>query len=379
MSRRRIAVLTGGGDAPGLNAVIRAVVKSALRRGWEVLGIRDGFEGLFQKGGIHPMQMDDVRGILQMGGTILGTSNRGDPYRFPEKRDGGGFVHVDRSEEVLRKIDTLSIDALVVIGGDGSLAIGHRLSGQGVPVVGIPKTIDNDVWGTDVTFGFNTACQTAMEAIDRLHDTAASHQRVMVIEVMGRDAGWIALKSGASGGGDVILIPEIPYDMDVICRRIADRSLRGARFSLVVVSEGAHPKGGDKIRQLSAAESPTGFERLGGVGQVVADGIRKRLDIETRVTVLGYVQRGGSPTTRDRMLGTRFGAGAVEMIERGELGRMVSLRGEKIVSVPLEDVIGRPKLVDPDGQEVQAVEAIGVCLGREFGRAPSRRPVEAED
>jgi 6-phosphofructokinase 1 len=343
--------------------VIRAVVKSALRRGWEAFGVRDGFEGLLQTGGIQPLQMDDVRGILQTGGTILGTSNRGDPFRFPEKRDGG-YDHVDRSDEVLRRIDTLAVDALVVIGGDGSLGIGHRLHQRGVPVVGIPKTIDNDVSGTDVTFGYNTACQTAMEAIDRLHDTAASHQRVMVIEVMGRDAGWIALKAGASGGGDVILIPEIPYEMDVICRKIADRNLRGARFSLVVVSEGARPADGDKVRQLDAGQSPTGFERLGGIGQVVADGIGRHLDIECRVTVLGHVQRGGSPTTRDRMLGTRFGVGAVEMISKGETGRMVAIHGERIVSVPLEEVIGHPKLVDPEGQEVRAVEAIGVSFGR---------------
>jgi len=365
VSRRRIAVLTGGGDAPGLNAVIRAVVKSAVNRGWEVSGIRDGFEGFFARDGFVPLAADDVRGILQTGGTILGTSNRGDPFAFPKDGDHDGkVVRVDRSAEVLRKLASLSLDALVVIGGDGSLGIAHRLGKLGVPVVGIPKTIDNDVPGTDVTFGFNTACQTAMEAIDRLHTTAASHQRVMVIEVMGRDAGWIALKAGASGGGDVILIPEIPYELDAVCRKLARREARGARFSLVVVSEGARSAGGEKVTQVTAARSPTGFERLGGIGHVVAADIERTHGIECRVTVLGHVQRGGTPTTRDRMLGTRFGVAAVDLVETGTFHHMVALRGERITSVPLEEVVGRSKLVDPDGQEVRALESVGVSFGR---------------
>jgi len=360
---RRIAVLTGGGDAPGLNAVIRAVAKSAFSIGWEVLGVEDGFEGLLREGGVRALGLADVRGILQTGGTILGSSNRGDPFAFPVPR-GPGFERVDRSGEVLAMLERSRIDALVVIGGDGSLGVAHRLAKLGVRVVGIPKTIDNDVAGTDVTFGFDTACQTAMEAIDRLHTTAASHQRVMVIEVMGRDAGWIALRAGTSGGGDVILIPEIPYDPDAVCRKIVDRREGGSRFSLVVAAEGARVRGGGKTVLLSAAESPTGFERLGGIGLDVARSIESRTGIECRVTVLGHVQRGGSPTTRDRVLGTRFGVAAVRGLERGDGGMMIGLRGERIVEVPLGEVVVGSHRVDPAGEEVRAVEATGVSFGR---------------
>jgi 6-phosphofructokinase 1 len=359
--KRRIGVLTGGGDAPGLNAVIRAVAKTAFGKGWEVLGIEDGFEGFFREGGIRPLSRGHVSGILQLGGSILGCSNRGDPFRFPAE-DGSG--RTDRSDEVVAEIDRRGLAGLVVIGGDGSLSIAARLHEKGVPVVGIPKTIDNDVMGTDVTFGFNTACETVMEAIDRLHSTAASHQRVMVIEVMGRDAGWIALEGGASGGGDVILIPEILFDPDLVCEKIRDRNEDGKGFSLIVVSEGAAPKGGEKTVVMKADESATGYERLGGVGDRVARYIEKCEKVECRVTVLGHVQRGGSPSSRDRMLGTRFGVGAVDLIERGVFGRMVAIRGEKIVDAPLADVIGNNKRVDPDGEEVRAVEAIGVSFGR---------------
>ena len=362
-SRPRIGVLTGGGDAPGLNAVLRAVVKAAIGRGWEVFGVEDGFEGFFDRSSIRPLNLDDVRGILQTGGTILRTSNRGDPFSFPVERDGK-IVREDRSDVVIKRVSDLDLTALVVIGGDGSLGIAKRLFDAGVPVVGIPKTIDNDVDGTDVTFGFNTACQTAVNAIDRLHTTAASHQRVMVIEVMGRDAGWIALKSGASGGGDVILIPEIPFDFDAVCHKITAREASGSLFSLVVVAEGAQPIGGEKVKMVEAERSATGFERLGGIGAVVATHIEDRLHVECRVTVLGHVLRGGSPTTRDRMLGTRFGVGAVDLVEAGRFGRMVGLRSEKIVDVSLEEALARPKRVDPNGEEVAAVEAIGVSFGR---------------
>jgi 6-phosphofructokinase 1 len=357
-------VLTGGGDAPGLNAVIRAVVKSALNRGWVVFGVQDGFEGFFKPSGIRELGPTDVRGILQTGGTVLGCSNRGNP--FGSRSDGPArAVREDRSPEVRERIEALGLDALVVTGGDGTLAIAARLEQeQGIPVVGIPKTIDNDVSGTDVTFGHDTACQTATDAIDRLHTTAASHQRVMVIEVMGRDAGWIALRAGAAGGGDVILIPEIPYDFDAVCRKVLDRRGHGAPFSLVVVAEGAFPAGGEKVRMVSAAESATGFERLGGIGAFVASRLERECRIETRVTVLGHLQRGGSPTHRDRMLGTRYGVGAVELAAKGLTGRMVALRGEEIVSVPLADVVGKLKLVDPNGEEVHAVESIGVGFGR---------------
>lgn len=360
--RRRIGVLTGGGDAPGLNAVVRAVTKSALNRGWEVFGIEDGFEGFFNRG-IRPLEKDDVRGILQTGGSVLGCSNRGDPFKFPVKTEDG-WVHEDRSAEVIERCENLQLDSLVVIGGDGSLSIAGRLNEKGIPVVGIPKTIDNDVPLTDVTFGFNTACQTAMMAIDRLHTTAASHQRVMIIEVMGRDAGYIALNSGTSGGGDVILIPEIPYDIEAVCRKVAAREARGARFSLVVVSEGARPKDGAKVVAETAKDSATGYERLGGVGHHVGHQIEQRMDVEVRVTVLGHVQRGGSPTTRDRMLGTLFGVGAVDLIEKKKYGRMVALHNETISDVAIEDVVSSSKRVDPDGPVVRAVESIGVGFGR---------------
>jgi 6-phosphofructokinase 1 len=357
---RRIAVLTGGGDAPGLNAVVRAVAKSAFGKGWEVLGIEDGFEGFYHEGGIRPLSRGHVRGILQTGGSILRCSNRGDPFRFSV----AGSEPQDRSAEVIAAVDRLGLDALVVIGGDGSLGIAARLSRRGVPVVGIPKTIDNDVWGTDVTFGFNTACETVMQAVDRLHTTAASHQRVMVIEVMGRDAGWIALEGGASGGGDVILIPEIPFDLEAVCGKIRERARDASGFSLVLAAEGAYPAGGEKTVVVTAEESATGFERLGGVGEAVARTIERREGVECRATVLGHVQRGGSPTSRDRMLGTRFGVGAVDLVERGLTGRMVAIRAERIVDVPLDEVAGRAKRVDPDGQEVRAVESIGVSFGR---------------
>ncbi|MDP6528946.1 MAG: ATP-dependent 6-phosphofructokinase, partial [Gemmatimonadota bacterium] len=344
----RIGILTGGGDAPGLNAVIRAVVKAATGRGWEVLGIEDGFEGLFGQDGIRSLARDDVRGILQTGGTILGCSNRGDPFAFPVERDGE-IVREDRSQEVVDRIRILGLDALVVVGGDGSLGIAQRLSEKGIPVVGIPKTIDNDVPGTDATFGFNTACETAMDAIDRLHTTAASHQRVMVIEVMGRDAGWIALKAGAAGGGDVILIPEIPFDLEKVCRKVAEREARGARFSIVVVAEGARSIDGGKALLESAEDAASGFERLGGMGERVAAAVHERLGVECRVTVLGHVQRGGSPSARDRVLGTRFGVGAVELVERKEFGRMVAIRGNQITSVALSEVGGRTRPVPVDG------------------------------
>jgi 6-phosphofructokinase 1 len=358
---RRIAVLTGGGDAPGLNAVVRAVAKSAIHRGWEVLGVEDGFEGFYREGGIRPLSSGHVRGILQMGGSILRCSNRGDPFRFPAE-DGSGPA--DRSEEVVRAVDRLALDALVVIGGDGSLQVGGRLQEKGVPVVGIPKTIDNDVWGTDVTFGFDTASQTVTNAVDRLHSTAASHQRVMVVEVMGRDAGWIAVQGGGSGGGDVLLIPEIPFDPDAICRKVRERNEGGIGFSIVVVAEGAHARDGEKTVVVTAEESATGYERLGGVGERVARFIEQREKVECRATVLGHVQRGGSPTSRDRFLGTLFGVGAVELVARGATGRMVAVHGEGLTDVPLDEVAGKSRRVDPEGLEVRSLEAIGVNFGR---------------
>jgi len=367
-SEFKIGVLTGGGDAPGLNAVIRAVVHAAIGRGWHVLGIEDGFEGFFDNR-VRPLHVNDVRGILQTGGTILGCSNRGNPFEFTVPRYAGEGK--DRSQELIQIIERLGISALIVIGGDGSLRIAKELSKRGVPTIGIPKTIDNDVPGTDSTFGFHTACETVMHAIDRLHTTAASHHRVMVIEVMGRDAGWIALNGGASGGGDVILIPEIPFDFDSIVGKISRREARGARFSLVVVAEGAYPKGGSKVYQLHRGASTFDTRHLGGIGNVVAYELEGRAGIECRVTVLGHVQRGGSPTSFDRILGTRFGVGAIELIAERNFGQMVCLRGEEISHVPLEVVTKGLKLVDPDGGLVRAIEATGVNFGRSI---PSSAP-----
>jgi 6-phosphofructokinase 1 len=304
--------------------------------------------------------LSDVRGILQAGGTILGCSNRGNPFEVRDPRTGEGK---DRSSEVIATISRLGIGALVVIGGDGSLRIAHTLGHRGVPVLGIPKTIDNDVRGTDVSFGFHTACETVMKAIDRLHTTAASHHRVMVIEVMGRDAGWIALYGGASGGGDVILIPEIPFEYDSILQKIAEREARGARFSLVVVAEGAFPKDGEKVYQRHHHGS-IDLRHLGGISNAVASELERRGGIECRVTVLGHVQRGGSPTSFDRVLGTRYGVAAVEAIASGNFGTMVARRGNEIVHVPLEVVTEGLKLVDPAGSEVRAIEATGVSFGR---------------
>jgi 6-phosphofructokinase 1 len=356
-------VLTGGGDAPGLNAVIRAVVRAGTSRGWDVFGIEDGFEGLLGRDRIRPLHSSDVRGILQTGGTILGCSNRGNPFEVSAESKGSGRRE-DRSSEVIEKISRLELDAIVVIGGDGSLRIANTLAKRGVPIVGIPKTIDNDVLGTEYTFGFNTACETVMQAIDRLHTTAASHRRNMVIEVMGRDAGWIALYGGAAGGGDVILIPEIPFDYESICRTITEREAVGSKFSLVVVAEGAHEKSGAKVFQRSSVEGPSGAPRLGGIGIEVGRELEERVGIESRVTVLGHVQRGGSPTAWDRVLGTRFGYAAIELIANDSFGRMVAIHGSAISDVSLDEAASGLKLVDPLGQEVRAVESTGVGFGR---------------
>ncbi|UFS71196.1 6-phosphofructokinase [Geomonas sp. RF6] len=358
---KRIAILTGGGDCPGLNAVIRGVVKSATLRGWDVVGIEDGFEGFLHAEKCRPLTWDDVRGILPRGGTILGTSNRGNPFAFPIVREGKVEV-VDVTEEILSRIACLDIDGLIVVGGDGSLKIALELMGRGIPIVGVPKTIDNDLMETDVTFGYNTAVETATDALDKLHSTAESHHRVMVLEVMGRYAGWIALESGIAGGADVILIPEIPYDIEAICESLRVRKRRGSRFSLVVAAEGAFPRGGGRI--VRHAGTAGTLERLGGVGELIAHEIGSRLDVETRVTVLGHLQRGGSPSTFDRCLGSRFGVKAVEMVERGEFGHMACLRGTKILSVSIEEAVRAPHLVDPDGDMVRHAESLGIMLGR---------------
>jgi len=360
---KKIGILTGGGDCPGLNAVIRGVVKSAIiRHGWQVIGIEDGFDGLLDLNKCKPLTLESVRGILPRGGTILGTTNRGNPFDCPVKRDGR-IVHVDCSDKIVENIRRLGIDALIAVGGEGSLKIALELSRKGVPVVGVPKTIDNDLGETDFTFGYNTALETATDALDKLHTTAESHHRVMIMEVMGRYAGWIALESGIAGGADVILIPEIPFDVEKICASVSERSARGSHFSIIVAAEGAFPKGGERV-VVKAADERFAIERLGGIGQYVAKQIEQCLEMDVRVTVLGHLQRGGSPTTFDRALGSRFGTKAIQMVAAGEFGRMACLRGRNILSIPIEDATRDLKLVDPDGEIVRTAEDLGIMLGR---------------
>lgn len=360
---KTIGILTGGGDCPGLNAVIRGVVKSAIiRHGWQVIGIEDGFDGLLDLNKCRPLTLESVRGILPRGGTILGTSNRGNPFDYPVEQNST-ITRMDISDRVVENIRTLGIDALIAVGGDGSLKIALQLANKGVPIVGVPKTIDNDLRETDFTFGYNTALETATDALDKLHTTAESHHRVMILEVMGRYAGWIALESGIAGGADVILIPEIPYNFEQICTSIKKRSARGSRFSIVVAAEGAFPAGGDRVVAKAADERQT-IERLGGIGQYVAKQIEQCLEMDVRVTVLGHLQRGGSPTTFDRALGSRFGIKAVQMVADGEFGRMACLKGRNIVSVSIEEATRALKLVDPNGEIVQAAEDLGIMVGR---------------
>lgn len=358
---RRLGVLTGGGDCPGLNAVIRAVVKTAiLEYQWEVMGIEDGFEGLIQPGKVRRLRLEDVRGILPRGGTILGTTNRADPFHYEVETAQGVQVY-DVSEDVIRRVRILGIDGLIVIGGDGSLRIALEFMRKGMQVIGVPKTIDNDIPGTSITFGFDTAVNTVMEALDRLHTTAESHHRVILLEVMGRDAGWIALEAGIAGGADVILIPEIPYDPDFIAQSINQRHERGSTFSLVVVAEGAHPLGGNPIYQKERTLG--GTPRLGGVGEALAEELRKRLKAEVRVMVLGYLQRGGSPTAFDRLLASRFGAMSVHFAAQGKFGHMVALQDDRICAVPLEEAVEQQKLVQMDSDIIRTAADLDICLG----------------
>jgi ATP-dependent phosphofructokinase / diphosphate-dependent phosphofructokinase len=358
----RIGVLSGGGDAPGLNAVIRAVTKTAIfKYGWQVTGIIDGFEGLLTPTKTRQLTSWNTRGILSVGGTILGTTNRGNPFAH-KTVIGGREIVEDMSPEVLDNITELGLNVLIVIGGDGSLKIGEGIHKLGVPVIGVPKTIDNDLMATYVTFGFQTAVDTATEALDKLHTTAESHQRVIVLEVMGRYAGWIALEAGMSGSADVILIPELPFSMEKVTEKLLERKKAGSKSSIVVVAEGAKPAGGEMSVREKAAD---GYVlRLGGMGEIVASEISKRTCFETRVTVLGHVQRGGSPCPFDRLLATRYGAYAVELIAQKKFGEMVSYQPPIITSVPLESAISNLKLVDPNGELVHIAEGMGVNFGR---------------
>lgn len=358
----RIALTTGGGDAPGLNAVIRAAVLSAINRGWSAYGIQSGYAGLLGDREVVRLGRNEVRGITHVGGTILGTTNRGDPFRWPVEVSPGVWEERDRSDELLRAFDAHGFDGLIAIGGDGSLRIAHDLHRKGLNVVGVPKTIDNDVGGTVATFGYDTAVTVATEALDRLHSTAEAHERVLVVEVMGRNAGWIALNAGIAGSADVILIPEIPFKLELVAQKILERETRGRRFSLVVVAEGAYPAGSGE-HFVEDIASPGGVRRLGGIARHVADLIEAATGKETREVVLGHLQRGGSPTNFDRRIALRFGAAAVRAIASGAFGSMVAYQPPDVVTVPLEEALRQPKRVDPEGDTIQTARDLGICLG----------------
>jgi 6-phosphofructokinase 1 len=376
----KIAISTGGGDAPGLNAVIRAVVLSAHQRGWETYGISRGYDGLFSPEdryrkdnrpttetpgepdpGLIALGPREVRGITHLGGTILGTTNYGNPFQWPRHMPDGSVLEEDRSDEMIASFRAHGFDALVAIGGDGSLGIAQRLFEKGVPVVGVPKTIDNDVAGTESSFGFDTAVSTATDALDKIHTTAESHDRVFVVELMGRYAGWIALHSGLSGSADVILIPEIPFDIDKVCQKIMEREHRGRRFSIVVAAEGARAAGGQIVLRQRAGRGRA--ERLGGIGEEVAKAIGERTGKETRCLVLGHLQRGGSPTTFDRLLALRFGSGAVRAIATADFGSCIVYTPPTVSRVPLTQIIGRPKVVPLDSGIILTARNLGISLG----------------
>ncbi len=358
----KIGVLTGGGDAPGLNAVIRAIVKaSKVKYNCEVVGIEEGFDGLLSPVKVRPMTPWTIRGILPMGGTVLGTTSTINPMQMTRTIDGKQ-QQIDLSGELKKNFEELGLSALIVIGGDGTLKIADHLYKMGIPTIGIPKTIDNDIPATDLTFGFHTAVNTATEALDKLHSTAESHHRVIVVEVMGRYVGWIALEAGIAGGADVILIPEIPFQTDLICKKILSRYEQGSRFSIVVVAEGAKPLGGE---MSVIKRSETGYAlRLGGVGNKVGEEIGQCTKMDVRVTVLGHIQRGGSPTPDDRILATRFGVAAMDLFAEGRFGEMVCLKGTEVRSVPLSEATKGLKFVPADGELVRAAESLGISFGR---------------
>ena len=355
----RIAINTGGGDAPGLNAVIRAVVLAAEARGWEILGIESSYDGLFAEGGVRRLDRAAVRGITHLGGTILGTTNRGNPLRWPKKQADGSVEYVDRSADVISRLEELGVDALVAIGGDGSLRIAYELFRKGLKVVAVPKTIDNDLPFTQATFGFSTAVETATDAIDKLHSTAQAHERVMVVELMGRNAGWISLFAGVAGTADVILIPEIPYRIERIAAKIEERYGAGRKFAIVVVAEGAYPAGGEPVFVESKGEQ----KRLGGIGERLAAEIQERTGRETRTLVLGHLQRGGGPNAQDRLLALRFGAAAVQFVQDGSWGCMVALDPPNVLAVPLEEAVSTTKKVPIHGDVVRTARALGICMG----------------
>ncbi len=362
MGKKRIGILTGGGDCPGLNTVIRGVAKAAMNLyGTEVLGFEDGFLGMIENRFVT-LTDEKVSGILTQGGTILGSTNRADPFRHYTEDNGSSGQVVDLSDKCVDLYNILGLSALICIGGDGTMTIAGRLAEKGINVIGVPKTIDNDLFETDVTFGFDSAVTTATEAIDKIHTTADSHHRVMFVEVMGRNAGWLALDACVAGGGDVVLIPEIPYDLDEVLKAIKRRRMYGKRFSIVVVAEGAKPVGGDVTcqRYIKGLSEPL---RLGGCSHVIADQVEKASGIECRVTVLGHLQRGGTPTPRDRLLATMFAVKAVELFGVGSYNCMVGLRGADLIPVPIEKVVGRQRRIPVNSPKIKTALALGTSFG----------------
>ena len=363
---RKIAISTGGGDAPGLNAVIRAIVLASIHRGWECVGIRDGFNGLmlpddFPRGGLVPLTRESVAGITHLGGTILGTTNRGNPMKFPVRQPGGTFVETDRSDELVARFKAAGLDALVTVGGDGTLLIGYQLANKGLRVVGVPKTIDNDLDRTFMTFGFDTAVSFATECLDRLHTTATSHRRIMVVEVMGRYAGWIALHAGIAGNADIILIPEMPYEIEKVAEVVRERERTGRLYTVIVVAEGARPAGGS-VSVLGKAVGQA--EKLGGVGEKVAHELEERTGREARTVVLGHLLRGGSPTSFDRLVALRFGAAAVRALEDGLSSVMVSLHPPTVRYEPLELAVQRMKTVPLQSDTIATARDLGISFGQ---------------
>ena len=360
---KRIAVTTGGGDAPGLNAVIRAVTLAALKRGWECMGIRCGYDGImhpekFPQGGTIPLTRETVRGIAHTGGTILGTTNRGNPFSYEVKSDDGSVENQDISDRLLKGFKEHKLDAMVAIGGDGSMRIAARSAELGIPIVGVPKTIDIDLVGTIATFGFDTAVDFATDAVDRLHSTASAHQRVMVVEVMGRDAGWIALHSGLAGSADVILLPEIPFDIKKVAEKIHQRNVAKRNFSIVVVAEGAKPVGGE-----ASYVDAGGVKKLGGIGEFVTRQLQDIVKNEVRCVVLGHLLRGGTPTARDRLLSLRFGAAAIRALEAGKTNVMVALDPPTVRYIPLDQCTKDIKTVPVECDTILTARDMGTCFG----------------
>ncbi|MBU1343859.1 MAG: ATP-dependent 6-phosphofructokinase [Proteobacteria bacterium] len=365
MALKKVGILTGGGDCSGLNAVIRAVTRAAIiQYGAKVVGIEGGFEGLIS-GQTQELTVRRTKDILTLGGTILGTTNKGNPFEYREMEEDGSIKTSDYSDKAVETFNALNLDCLFVVGGEGTLEIGYEFFKKGIPVVGIPKTIDNDLEKTDYTFGFQTAVQVACDAMDRLQTTGRSHHRVMILEVMGRNAGWIALEAGIAGGAHIILIPEIEYKIENVIRKIQFRKKGGSPYSIIMIAEGAKEKGGGTIRTQEAKTRLQGVEKLGGVGFYLAKLIEKQIDLEVRTTVLGHIQRGGSPNSFDRVLGTRLGSFAVDAAAQGKFGTMVALKTPDIVLVNLKDLAGKVRTVSVNSQLIRCAESIGINMGRE--------------